>query len=639
MAEKKTVSSSRASEVRGKAIDKLDAKEFRERFCIPNNVAIELLNGRVLVSSEKTEEKTIIFSKEQFNAGLRFPLPALFKEFLHFTKIPPVFIHPNIVRVKNDIFSMSAHLPSLQLVTELPDSTKGGATGHVVVRGAWAGLLEHPARPFSPNYSLVVPGPELRGPPCGLGGKGVFWLSQQIVRDRRQGEAVQDAADRAEPDGGRPGAPRICHQHSPQEDAKGGSGEEEERRDPSEGSRDKNVKQTPPPKKTPAKRRKLVKKNGKDVREPTPPMEFAPPPIIHEAEVMIEEPVNAAPHSISSGSGHLAGLNHSSTSLAAVAPLANLAEEAASVNHPDSRNLDADAAEAVCAAPMEEVGVESQSQPSDDPDRLALVLVTGPPSKKPRSGAQSEVRTPRAASRQRQQEIEVSCSSAHDAHPEGGEVEMVTETPAVPVVVSAEVAPGDVHPAGNVEVPNPEQESSSLASSEGDPVNDASCTSASPFSYAELEEKLKQIPPGLPLVKPSAQMFEMVETLVSGLRGMANQYDLFTDLLRTTDYPAYPPPGGENEALWADLADAKGREESMQARLREASDEMAGLRGEELEWEFAAEREEIEAEYQKQVDDTFIFGYRCCMKKNGIKRDVPSIPPGEEKKLHDTPAP
>ena len=267
-----------------------------------------------------------------------------------------------------------------------------------------------------------------------------------------------------------------------------------------------------PPKKTPAKRRKLVKKNGKDLKEPTPPMEFSPPPIIHEAEVMIEEPVNPAPHSISSGSGHLAGLNHSSTSLAAVARLANLAEEAASVNHPDSCNPDADAAEAVCAAPMEEVGVESQSQPSDDPDRLALVLVTGPPSKKPRS-----VRNLRSGLlgrlQERQQEIEVSCSSAHDAHPEGGEVEMVTETPAVPVVVSAEVAPGDVHPAGNVEVPNPEQESSSLASSEGNLVNDASCTSASLFSYAKLEEKLKQIPPGLPLVKPSAQMFEMVETV------------------------------------------------------------------------------------------------------------------------------
>ena len=64
----------------------------------------------------------------------------------------------SLKKVKNDIFSMSAHLPSLQLVTELPDSTKGGATGHVVVRGAWAGLLEHPARPFNPNYSLEVPG-------------------------------------------------------------------------------------------------------------------------------------------------------------------------------------------------------------------------------------------------------------------------------------------------------------------------------------------------------------------------------------------------------------------------------------------------------------------------------------------------
>ena len=103
---------------------------------------------------------------------------------------------------------------------------------------------------------------------------------------------------------------------------------------------------------------------------------------------------------------------------------------------------------------------------------------------------------------------------------------MVTETAAVPTEVPAEVAsgevhpavnvevaPGDVHPGANVEAPNPEQESSSLASSDGNLVNDASCTSASPFSYAELEEKLKHIPPGLPLVKPSAQMFEMVETV------------------------------------------------------------------------------------------------------------------------------
>ena len=140
---KKTVSSSRAGDVREKATDKLDVKEFRDRFCIPNGVIVELLNDEeVPASTEKFEKNTIIFSKEQFNAGLRFPLPALFKEFLHFTQIHPAFIHSNIVwvlmgcsiismlynldltllevffvyslkKVKNDIFSMSAHLPSL----------------------------------------------------------------------------------------------------------------------------------------------------------------------------------------------------------------------------------------------------------------------------------------------------------------------------------------------------------------------------------------------------------------------------------------------------------------------------------------------------------------------------------------------
>ena len=182
MAPKKTVSSVRVSEASEKAIDKLNAKEFRERFRIPHDVLIDLVNEEAAMPTEKGGKNAILFTKEQFNAGLRFPLPALFKEFLHFTQIPPAFIHPNIVRVlmgcsiinmlynldltllevffvyslkkaKTDIFSMSAHLPSLQLVTKLPDSTKG----HVVVRGAWAGS-KHPARPFSPNYSLVIPG-------------------------------------------------------------------------------------------------------------------------------------------------------------------------------------------------------------------------------------------------------------------------------------------------------------------------------------------------------------------------------------------------------------------------------------------------------------------------------------------------
>ena len=169
-----------------KSMDKLNVGEFCERFCVPNGVSVELMDGEV-VSTEKNEDNAIFFTKEQFNVGLRFPLSSLFKEFLHFTQIPPTYIHPNMVRVlmgcsilgmlfnldlsllevlfvysikkaKTDIFSFVACLPSLQLVTNLPDSTKGATKGHVLVKGLWAGLAVHSDRPFVPNQSLKVLG-------------------------------------------------------------------------------------------------------------------------------------------------------------------------------------------------------------------------------------------------------------------------------------------------------------------------------------------------------------------------------------------------------------------------------------------------------------------------------------------------
>ena len=124
-----------------KSVDKLNVREFRERFCISNGVSVQLVEGEAM-STEKSEDNAIIFTKEQFNARLRFPLPSLFKEFLHFTQIPPAYIHPNMVwvlmgcsilsmlfnldlsllevlfiysikKVKNDICSFVASLPSL----------------------------------------------------------------------------------------------------------------------------------------------------------------------------------------------------------------------------------------------------------------------------------------------------------------------------------------------------------------------------------------------------------------------------------------------------------------------------------------------------------------------------------------------
>ncbi|KAL6314838.1 hypothetical protein AAG906_029053 [Vitis piasezkii] len=75
----------------------------------------ELLNEREfgdLTSTEKAAHNAIFFSKEQFNAGLRFPLLFLFKQFLHYTQIPPAYIHPNIVRVLMgcNILNMLFHL-------------------------------------------------------------------------------------------------------------------------------------------------------------------------------------------------------------------------------------------------------------------------------------------------------------------------------------------------------------------------------------------------------------------------------------------------------------------------------------------------------------------------------------------------
>ena len=44
----------------------------------------------------------------------------------------------------------------------------------------------------------------------------------------------------------------------------------------------------------------------------------------------------------------------------------------------------------------------------------------------------------------------------------------------------------------------------------------------------------------------------------------------------------------------------------------------------ELEARFTAQKE-LEMEYQRQVDEMYFFGYRCCMKENGIMHDIHSL--------------
>ena len=44
-------------------------------------------------------DNAVYFTREQFAVGLRFPIPSLVKQFLHFTRAPPALIHPNVFQI------------------------------------------------------------------------------------------------------------------------------------------------------------------------------------------------------------------------------------------------------------------------------------------------------------------------------------------------------------------------------------------------------------------------------------------------------------------------------------------------------------------------------------------------------------
>ncbi|RVW86984.1 hypothetical protein CK203_043517 [Vitis vinifera] len=539
-AKNKSISSVRAGDAHEKPTDKLSVKEFRDRFCIPNSVIVEFLNGEDVVSIEKVEGRAITFSKEQFNAGLRFPLPTLFKEFLHFSQIPPAFIDPNIVRVlmgcniinmlfnldltllevlfvyslkkgKNDIFSMAAHLPSLQLVTELPDSTKGGAKGYVVVRGAWAGVIGASGRLFLQTTQWS--GKE--GPHSDWVEKTSFACLNKLfeidARERHYGMLLTARNLMA--------VDLPIYKEVKEADA-------EKRRallDDREKRKNEGTLRKAPGQKRSAASSKESPNEKEEAGDFNKPARFSP-----------------------SGWGCSRGY---------------LCGGSSSYGDPTG-------------------GDESRKPESTfwrvEPCRPC----SGEGASFKRSCSARNLKSDLIGRLQdRFQEIEVSCSSAQDAHPEGSEVEMATETPAVPVVVPDEGVPGETHSAENVEAPDPEEESPSNASSGG--------------------------------ILLMMQLSSLLTLLVTqSLARHGQQHDLFTDLLRTADY------------MKAFASQRENSEDQLRLRLEEAE----ATQKEELEGEFAADREALEADYQKQVDDMFFFGYRCCMKKNGIKRDVPSIP-------------
>ncbi|RVW85554.1 hypothetical protein CK203_044050 [Vitis vinifera] len=402
-----------------KSVDKLNVREFCERFCIPNGVSIQLVDGEA-VSTEKSADNAIYFTKEQFNDGLRFPLPSLFKEFLHVTQIPSTYVHPNMVRVlmgcsilsmlfnldlsllevlfaysikkgKNDIYSFVANLPSLQLVTSLPNLTKGAARGHMLVKGLWGGLSVHPDRQFPLNHSLKTPGKDIRG-------KLVEWVEKasfdrlnrlfEIAADERSCETLLSAQN-------------LCSvTQEPQPGAKG-------RRLGTQALLNER------------------RKEGKKGLCERPLVINAPHPLLLLAPQRERRRSNLSVSATLFPSGR----GCSGVSCAETLP--------------------------PMAPPMEETRAEKQGLPPCELSSLALVPVKGPATRRSRPARDLKSSISGWLQDPLLETIEVNCSSAQENHPKGSETEMVEDNPTDPMLVSDEGSPEKIQPAVNDGGPEP----------------------------------------------------------------------------------------------------------------------------------------------------------------------------------------
>ena len=79
-------------------ISSLTMEKLRTYCEIPDDIELKLME-KPDESTLGGEHNAVFFTREQLVAGLRFPVLALDKQFLHFTRVQPAFVHPNIIRI------------------------------------------------------------------------------------------------------------------------------------------------------------------------------------------------------------------------------------------------------------------------------------------------------------------------------------------------------------------------------------------------------------------------------------------------------------------------------------------------------------------------------------------------------------
>ena len=167
-------------------ISSLTMEELMAYCEVPDDIDLRLME-RADESTLGGEHNGVFLTREHLAARLRFHMPAIVKQFLHFTWAPPALIHPNVIRiligncVLNHLYQLDLTLVEifmiyflsvgpggqmfmsilslrLHIVNGLPDSPKTEAKGALLMRGPWDETPGSPGLPFNVNRSRSFPG-------------------------------------------------------------------------------------------------------------------------------------------------------------------------------------------------------------------------------------------------------------------------------------------------------------------------------------------------------------------------------------------------------------------------------------------------------------------------------------------------
>ena len=74
-------------------IASLTMKELKAYCEVPDNIDLKLMD-KADESTLDGEHNDVFFTQEHLAAELRFPVPTIVKQFLHFTQAPPALVPP-----------------------------------------------------------------------------------------------------------------------------------------------------------------------------------------------------------------------------------------------------------------------------------------------------------------------------------------------------------------------------------------------------------------------------------------------------------------------------------------------------------------------------------------------------------------